>query len=67
MHIIAAILFVEDLAISRHEHGYGVGKKKHTSGGSARETVGAGKAHSGILQVHRVHQVVQRHMGIATT
>jgi hypothetical protein len=49
MHIIAAIFFVEDFAISGHEHRYGVGQEQHTGGYSAGKTIGTGIAHSGIL------------------
>ena len=66
MHIIAAIFFVQNLAIPRHKYGYGIGQKKHSSGQSARQPVGSGIAHSGILQVHCVHQMVKGHVGVAT-
>jgi hypothetical protein len=65
MNVIATILFVEDLAITGHEHGNGVRQKKHLGGGGAKQAIGARVAHSSVFQIHSVHQVVQGDVGIA--
>ena len=67
VHIIATIFLVQDFAISGHEHGYGIGKQEHAGGQSPRQTVGTGVANSGILEVYGIHQMVQRHVSVATT
>ena len=66
VNVVATIFFMQDFAIPRHEHRNGVGKKQHLGGESSRQTVGARVANTSIFQIHGVHQVMQRDMGIAT-
>ena len=66
MHVIAAVFFVQDLAISGHEHGNGVGEKKHACGHGPGQAIGARVAHACVLQVHGVNEMVKRDVGIAT-
>lgn len=66
VNVVATVFFMQYFAISRHEHGNGVGKKQHLGGESSRQTIGARVANTSIFQIHGVHQVMQRDMGIAT-
>ena len=66
MYIIAAIFVVENPAIAGHKHGYRVGQEKHSRGQSACHTIGSREADSGVFEVYSVHQVVERHVGVAT-
>jgi hypothetical protein len=66
MHVVAAVFVVENLAISGHENGYGIGQEEHPGGHGARQAVGSGIAHARVLQVYRIHQMVKRYVGVAT-
>jgi hypothetical protein len=67
MNIVAAVLIIQDLAVSRHENRHGVGKQKHPRGHRTSESIQAFMAHSCVLQFDRIHEVVQSHMGISST
>jgi hypothetical protein len=67
MYILATVLFLQNIAISRHKHGHRIGQQEHASGQGSGEPVGAGMANPGVLEVDRVHQMVERHMRITTT
>jgi hypothetical protein len=67
MNIVAAVLIIQDLAISRHENRHGVRKKKHPGCHSTCEAVKAFTAHTYILQFHGIHEMVQSHMGVPST
>jgi hypothetical protein len=67
VHIIPAILVIQNLSISRHQHGNGVGKQKHTRSDRSREAIKVLVANSHILQLHRVHQVMKCHVRISAT
>lgn len=66
MDVIASVFFVENLPVSRHEDGNGIRQKEQPGGQSAGQTIGARMANAGIFQIHGVHEVMQRHMGIAS-
>jgi hypothetical protein len=65
VHIIAAVLIVQNFAISGHEHGYRIRKQQHSRGERASHAVSARKTYSSVLQVDRIHEMVQGYMGIA--
>ncbi len=66
MNVIATVLLVENLAIPRHQYGNGIRQKKHLCGCGAKQAISVRVAHSGVLQIHCVHQMVQGDMGIAS-
>lgn len=66
MHIIAAVFFMQNFSISRHEHGNGVGEKKHARSHGSGQPIGARVTHASILQIHGVDEMVQRDVGVAT-
>ncbi|MGA8273571.1 MAG: hypothetical protein WB919_18555 [Candidatus Sulfotelmatobacter sp.] len=65
MNVIATVFFVQDLAIAGHQHRDGVGEQKHFCSDGSGQAIGAGMADAGVFQIHRVHQVMQSHMGVA--
>jgi len=65
VHIGAAVFVEQDFAIPRHEHRHGIRKQQHSGGERASHAVGARKTHSSVLQVDGIHEMVQRHMGVA--
>jgi hypothetical protein len=66
VHVVATIFFMQDLAISRHEHRNGIRQKKHLGGDGSRQTVGARVTNTSIFQIDGVHQMMQGDVGIAT-
>lgn len=67
MHVIASVFVVQDFSISRHEHGNRIGEKQQSSCRRACRPVEPFMANAGIFQFHRIHQMVQRDVGIAAT
>jgi hypothetical protein len=67
MNIVTAILIIQDLAISGHEHGHGVRKQKHPRGHRTSESIETFMAHSCVFQFDRIHEVMQGHMRISST
>lgn len=67
MNVVAAILIVQDFSISWHQHRDRVRQQKHAGGDRAPEAVERFVPHAHILQLHRVHQVMQGYMGITST
>lgn len=65
VHIVAAVFVEKNFAISRHEHRHGIRKQQHSRGKRSGHPVGAWETYSSILQVDSIHEMVQRHMGIA--
>jgi len=65
MNVIATVFFMQDLPISRHQHGNGIGEKKHFCSDGTRQTIGACIADASIFQINRVHQMMQGHVGVA--
>jgi hypothetical protein len=64
VHCSPAVFFPQDTAISGHQDRNGIGEKQHLC---SRETSGAiqkGKTNAGVMQIHRFHELVKRHMGI---
>ena len=64
MHILAAILLEQKLTIMRHEDRYGVRHEDHSCSHAARESIGARKADSQILEVQCIHEVMQGDMSV---
>lgn|GEM_PF-3139789 len=64
MNVIATIFVVKNLAISRHEHGDGIGQQQHPGGERACQAISPGVAHPGVLQVDGVHQVMQSNVSV---
>jgi hypothetical protein len=66
MNVIAAIFFVQNLAVPGHEHRDGVRQQEHFRRQRSGEAVGTGMLHAGIFQIHRIHEVVQGDVGVTT-
>gem|GEM_PF-1358865 len=64
MNIVAAILLVQYLAVSGHQHRDGVRHEKHLRGKCAGQAVAARMTHTSVFQVHRIHQMVQGYVGV---
>jgi hypothetical protein len=64
MHIVAAVFFVKDFAITGHEHRHRIRQQKHSGSHRAGHAVGAGVADSRVFQIDGVHQMVQGDMRI---
>jgi hypothetical protein len=60
-----AIFFVEDLPIAGHKYRNRIREQEHPGGDGASRAIDPWMPDSSILQVHRIHQVVQRYVGIA--
>jgi hypothetical protein len=67
MHIIAAIFFVENLAITRHEHRHRIRQQKHPGSDRSCHTISARMPHPGIFQIDGIHQMMQSDMRVAAT
>ena len=67
MNIVAAVLVVQDLAVSRHKNRHRVRKQKHPRRHRTSKSIQALVAHAYVLQFDRIHEVVQSHMGITST
>jgi hypothetical protein len=67
MNVVATIFFVEDLPIPGHKYRNRIRKQEHPGGDGASRAVDARVPDSGVLEIDRIHQVVQRHVGIAPT
>jgi hypothetical protein len=67
MHIVAAILVIQNLSIAWHQHRNRVGKQKHACGDRSREAIKVLVANSDILQFHRIHQVMKCDVRVAAT
>jgi hypothetical protein len=67
VHIIPAVLVIQNLSITRHQHRNGVGKQKHARSDSSREAIKMLVANSNILQFHCIHQVMKCDVCIAAT
>jgi hypothetical protein len=65
VNVITSIFVVKDLAVAGHEHGDRVRKQQHSGRERARHAVQARVANARILQIHRVHQVVQGYVRVA--
>ena len=67
VNVVVAILFLEDLPITGHQHGDRIGEEKHSCSHGARRAIQARMLNSSILQIDGVHQVMQSYVGIAPT
>jgi hypothetical protein len=66
MNIVAAVFIIQDLAISRHQNGDGVGQQNHPRGHGTSEAVEPFMAHTYILQFDGIHEMVQSHMRVSS-
>jgi hypothetical protein len=66
MDVIAAIFFVQDIAVSRHEYRHRIRQQHHSRSEGARQAVSTSVANPGVFQIHRIHQMVQRDVCVAT-
>jgi hypothetical protein len=66
VHIVAAIAFIEDLPVTRHENRYRVGRQQHSCCDGSGEAVGPGKTNAEIFQIHSVHQVMEGNVRVAS-
>lgn len=64
VHIVASIFVIQDLSISRHQHGDRIGEQHHARCDGARGAIQPLMADTGVLQVHRIHQVMQGYVRI---
>jgi hypothetical protein len=67
VHIIAAILVIQNFSIAWHQHRNRVGKQKHARGDRSCEAIKVLVANSDILQFHRIHQVMKCDVRISAT
>jgi len=65
VHVVASVLVVENLAISGHEHGNGIGQQQHARGHRTRCFIEPGMTNTGIFEIDGVHEVMQGDVGIA--
>jgi hypothetical protein len=65
MHVVPAVLVVEQLAISRHEDRDRIRQQQHSRGDAAGDPIGMRETHASVLQIDGVHQMVKSDMGIA--
>jgi hypothetical protein len=66
MYVVTSIFLVEDFAIPRHEHRYRIRQQEHSGGNRAGHAISTSVPDTGILQIDGIHQMVQRHMSVAT-
>jgi len=66
VNIVVTVLFVKDLAISRHKHRHRIREQEHPRRKCTRLPVSARIPNPCIFQIHRIHQVVQCHVGVTT-
>jgi hypothetical protein len=67
MHVIAAILFMKDPAIPRHQYRHGIRQQEHPSGHSACHPISSRVANARVLKIYRIHQVMQGDVRVAAT
>lgn len=65
MHVIPAVFFMQNIAVSRHEYRHRICQEKHSRRKSASESIGAGMADASIFQIDRVHQMMKGDVGVA--
>ncbi|MGE5055735.1 MAG: hypothetical protein ACM3WP_16375 [Acidobacteriota bacterium] len=67
VHIVAAILVIQNLSIAWHQYRNGVGKQKHARSDRSRKAIKMLVPNSDILQLHRIHQVMKCDVRVAAT
>jgi hypothetical protein len=65
VNILAAVFFVKDFAIARHQHRNRIRQQQQPRRKRSGKPVGARMPHSCILQVDGIHQVMQSDVRIA--
>jgi len=64
VHVSLTVVLEQDLAICRHEDGYGIGHQQHSGCETTCRTIKAREAHTCIFQIDRIHQMMQGHMSV---
>ena len=64
--VVASVLVIQNFAIARHQNRDRIGEQKHSRGNRACKPVEPLIPNADILQFHRVHQVMQGHVRIAS-
>ncbi len=67
VNVVAAILVVQNLAISGHQHRDRIREQQSARSDRPRHAVNHLMSNSDILQFHGVHQVMQRYVGVTAT
>lgn len=65
VHVVAPVFVVEDLAITWHQHGYGIREQQEPRCHRTGKPVERFVAHAGVFQLNGVHEVMQRDMGVS--
>ena len=65
VHIVAAVLIIQDLAVPGHKHGNGIREQEHSRGDRARNAIQPFMTNADILQLNRIHQMMQRYVRVA--
>ena len=67
VYVVSTIFLVQYPPIARHQDGHRVCKQQHPGCKFSCQPVGGSKADARVVQIYSVHQVVQRHVGVAST
>jgi hypothetical protein len=65
VNVLVPVFIQENFAVARHQHGNRMREQQHARGNRTRPTIGALVANAGVIEIDRVHQVVQSHMSVA--
>jgi hypothetical protein len=66
MHIVPAVLVVKNLAVSGHQHRHRIRQEQHLRRHGPGCAIQPLAANPRILQLHRVHQMMEGYVGIAS-
>ncbi len=66
VNVVPSVFVIQNFAIAGHQHGNGIGKQKHACSNRACKPVQPFITNADVFQFHRVHQVMQSHVGIAS-
>jgi hypothetical protein len=67
MNIVAPVFLVQNFAISRHQHRYRIRQEQEPGCEGARRFVDARMSNARVLQIDRVHQMMQGDVGVAAS
>jgi len=65
MNVVAAIFVVQNFAVAGHQNRNRIREQQHTRGQRAGESIETFVTNSGVFQVHRIHEVMQRDVRVA--
>lgn len=66
VHVFAPVSFGQYLPVMRHQHRDRIGQQQDARRGGSGQSIHTRETHSEILQVHRVHEVVQRDVCVSS-